>query len=119
VRKRTAALLFLGIVLALVAGTLSVLATPWAGRELCALAASRVRAASGLEVSAGACRVRPLGLELELDALRVGPAAAPVFEADAVAVRLAPVQAFGSSGSRCASSRSWTARSTSRSTAAA
>lgn len=94
-RKRTAALLFLGSVLALVAGTLALLSTPWAGERLCALAAARAQAATGLELSLGACRVAPLALELRAEQVRLGPPASPVLAVERVAVRLAPVQAFG------------------------
>jgi translocation and assembly module TamB len=94
-KKRIVALVFLATVLALVAATLLVLRTPWAGDRICAFAASRASAASGLPISFGACRVEPLNLELQVEDVRLGPPAAPVFAAEHVGARLAAVQALG------------------------
>ncbi len=94
-KKRIVAIVFLAAVLALVAATLVVLRTRWAGDRICALAASRASAATGLPLSFGACRVEPLDLAVEAEDVRLGPAAAPVFSAERVAVRLAAVQALG------------------------
>ena len=94
-KKRTVALAFLATVVALVAATLLVLRTPWAGDRVCALAASRARAALGLPLAFGACRFEPLALEVRVEGVRVGPEAAPVFAADVVTGRLAAVQALG------------------------
>jgi translocation and assembly module TamB len=94
-KKRIVALVFLSAVLALVAATLLVLRTRWAGDRICALAAARASAATGLPLSFGSCRVEPLNLELQVEDLRLGPPAAPVFAADHVGARLAAVQALG------------------------
>lgn len=94
-RKRTVALVSLAIVVALVAATILALRTRWAGERICALAAARAELATGLALSFGACRVDPLALEVAVEGVRLGPAAAPVFTADAVAVRLATIQALG------------------------
>ncbi len=94
-KKRTVALAFLAVVLALVAVTLLVLRTRWAGDRICALVASRTEAATGLPLAFGACRVEPLALEVQAEGVRLGPAGAPVFTADHVSARLAAVQAFG------------------------
>ena len=91
--KGKLALASVAAVLALVAGGLLVLRTAWAGRELCALAAARLRQATQLELAASACRVEPFRLEVSARDVRIGPAAAPVFTADAVRARLAPIQA--------------------------
>jgi translocation and assembly module TamB len=94
-KKRTVALAFLAAVLALVAATLLALRTRWAGDRICALAAARAEAATGLPLAFGACRVDPLGLEVQAEGVRLGPPAAPVFTADHVGARLAAVQALG------------------------
>jgi translocation and assembly module TamB len=94
-KKRIVALAFLAVVLALVAATLLVLRTRWAGDRICALAAARASAATGLPLAFGACRVEPLNLELQVEEVRLGPAAAPVFVAEHVGARLAAVQALG------------------------
>ncbi len=94
-KKRTLALLFLGFVVALVAATLAVLRTRWAAERICALAAARAEAVTGLPVAFRTCRVSPLALEVEVDGLRIGPPAAPVVAADAASARLAPIQALG------------------------
>jgi translocation and assembly module TamB len=94
-KKRTAALAFLALLLALVAGTFLVLRTAWAGEKLCALAASRAQAATGLAVAYRACRVDPISLDLVAEAVRLGPADAPLFTAEVVEARLVPIQALG------------------------
>jgi len=94
-KKRTVALAFLGFVLALVAATLAVLRTQWAGDRICAFAAARAAAATGLPVAFRTCRVHPLALELEAEGLRLGPAGAPLLSADSASARLAPIQALG------------------------
>ena len=93
--KRKVAIAFLGFVAILILGTVALLRTRWAGERVCALAAAKVREASGLELELGACRIDPLRFELRASSVRVGPAGAPVFSADAVRVRLAPLQALG------------------------
>jgi translocation and assembly module TamB len=90
-KKRIVALAFLAAVLALVAATLLVLRTRWAGDRICALVAARAEAASGLPLAFGACRVDPLALEVQADGVRLGPPAAPVFTADHVGARLVAV----------------------------
>ncbi len=94
-KKRTVALAFLAVVLALVAATLLFLRTRWAGERICALAAARVQAATGLPLAFRACRVDPVALEVEAEEVRLGPAQAPVLAADRVAIRLVAVQALG------------------------
>ena len=94
-KKRTLALAFLVLVAALVGGTIAVLRTRWAADRICALAAARVERATGLELAVSACRIRPLALELEAEGVRLGTADAPIFTADALAARLAPIQALG------------------------
>lgn len=94
-KKRTLALAFLGLLLALAGATLGVLRTRWAAERLCAIAAARAEAATGLPVAFRTCRARPLALELEVDGLRIGPPEAPVVSADAASARLAPIQALG------------------------
>lgn len=93
--KRKVALAFAVTVVALAAAALVGVRTPWAGERLCAFAEARVRRAAGLELSLAECRVEPFLLEVRARAVRIGPAAAPVFEADAVRARLAPVQPLG------------------------
>ncbi len=94
-KKRTAALVFLALVLALVAATLLVLRTRWAGDRICRLAAARLQAAAGLPLAFEACRVDPLALEVEVNGVRLGPAEAPLFSADTILARLALIQALG------------------------
>jgi translocation and assembly module TamB len=94
-KKRTLALAFLALLLALVAATLVVLRTRWAAERICAFGAARAAHASGLAVAFGACRVDPIALEVEVDGVRLGPADAPLFAADRIAARLAPIQALG------------------------
>jgi translocation and assembly module TamB len=95
VKKRRLAFALLVVLLALVAGTLVVLRTRWAGDRICAIAAARVEAATGLAVSVEACRIDPIRLELSVDRLALGPPGAPVFTADGASARLAPVQGLG------------------------
>ncbi len=92
--KRKLALGFLAFLLLAVGGALALLSTPWAGAKLCTLAEDQVRHATGLELELGACRIRPIQLEVQVDDVRVGPPAKPIFEADQVTVRLAPLQAL-------------------------
>ena len=92
--KRRIALGFLAFLVAAVGGALWLASTPWAGRKLCELATAKARDAAGVDVSVGACRVRPLRLAVELDEVRVGPRERPIFAADSVSVRVAPLQAL-------------------------
>ncbi len=92
--KRRIALGFLAFLFAAIGGALWLVSTPWAGRKLCELATAKARDAAGVEISVGACRVRPLRFAVELDEVRVGPAERPIFAADAVSVRVAPLQAL-------------------------
>lgn len=94
-KKRRLALLSLLVVLALLAGTLLGLRTRWAGDRVCALAAARVAAATGLPVAVAACRIDPFSLSLAVEGLALGPPEAPLFTAAAVSARLAPVQGLG------------------------
>jgi len=93
--KRKVALAFVAVVLATTGGAVLALRTSWAGERLCALAQARVRQATGLHLALSQCRVEPFRLEVSARDVRLGPEGAPVFEADAVRVRLAPVQALG------------------------
>jgi translocation and assembly module TamB len=95
VKKRTLAVASLALVAALVLTTLAVLRTAWAGERICRLAAARVEAATGLALSFTACRVDPLGVSVDAEGVALGPPGAPVFAADALSARLAPVQALG------------------------
>ena len=92
--KRRIALIFLALLGVVVGGALWLLSTPWAGRRICDLATSKVRDAAGVEVAVAACRVRPLRFAVELDEVRVGPVERPIFAADSVSVRVAPLQAL-------------------------
>lgn len=92
--KRKVAIAFFSVLLLLVAASLILARTAWAGRRLCALAAERARFA-GIPFEAEACRVDPLALEVEARGVRLGPPAAPWLRADGLRVRLAPVQALG------------------------
>ena len=94
-KKRRIALAFLVLMLAMVAGTVAVLRTRWAGDRICALAAARVGAATGLEVATTACRIDPLTLSVVTEGLRLGPAEAPIFTAEVVEARLALIQGLG------------------------
>jgi translocation and assembly module TamB len=93
--KRRLALAAVALLLAIVAGSLAVLRTRWAGDRLCALASSRIGAAAGLEVAAAACRIEPFTLSVVIEGLRLGPVAAPILLADAVEARLALIQGLG------------------------
>ena len=93
--KRKVALAFVAAVLATTGGGILALRTSWAGERLCALAEARVRQATGLRLELAQCRVEPFRLEVSARAVRLGPEGAPLFEADAVRARLAPVQALG------------------------
>jgi translocation and assembly module TamB len=95
VTKRRLALAFVGFLLAILAGSLAVLRTPWAGDKICALASVRVAALTGLAVSTTACRIDPFTLTVVAEGPRLGPAGAPLFEADAVEARLALIQGLG------------------------
>jgi len=90
--KRKIALGFLAAVVALIVVAVVALKTPWAGDRLCALAGARVRSATGQAVAFSACRIDPIRLQVSARDVRVGPAAAPIFVADAIRVRLAPLQ---------------------------
>jgi len=92
--KRKLALGFLAFLGLAAGGALALLSTPWAGAKLCAVAEDEVRRAAGLDLDIGACLIRPLRLEVQLDQVRVGPAAHPTLEADRVTARLAPLQAL-------------------------
>ena len=92
--KRRIALGFLAFLLLAIGGALWLASTPWAGRQLCDLASRKVREAAGVEVAFGACRVRPIRLTVDLDEVRVGPPERPIFAADSVSVRVAPLQAL-------------------------
>ena len=94
-KKRTVVLVSLAVVVALVAATLLVLRTAWAGERICALAAGRAQAATGVAVSFRACRVEPLALAVSVEGVRLGAPEAPVFEADLARARLTAVQALG------------------------
>ena len=93
--KRKLAVAFLVFLLALVGGLVALLRTPWAAARICALAEEKVASATGLPLSLGTCRIDPVGLEVAAENVRLGPAAAPIFTADAVRARLALVQALG------------------------
>ena len=96
VRKRTAALLFLGLTTAVVLGTLAVLSTGWAGHKVCAAAASRVEAATGLHFTFRACQVDVFRLSVEAEGVALtSPSGDATVTADAVSARLAAVQALG------------------------
>jgi translocation and assembly module TamB len=93
--KRKLAIAFLAFLGLLLVGTWAVLRTPWAGNKICDLAEAKVAAAAGLELSLGSCRIYPLRLEVLAEQVRLGPAGAPIFTADSVRARLAPLQALG------------------------
>lgn len=95
-RKRTVALVFLALVGGLVLASLAVLRTRWAGDRICGLAAARLRAATGLPLEIASCRLDVLSFELDAEGLRLGEAETPVFTADRLHARLAPVQTLGS-----------------------
>ncbi len=93
--KRKLAIAFLATVLLLVGGSLALLRTRWAGERICRLAEEKVAAAAGLPLSLSSCRIDPLRLRVSAEHVRLGSAQAPIFTADAVSARLAPVQAYG------------------------
>lgn len=93
--KRKLAIAFLAFVVLVLGATVAVLRTDWAGQRICALAERRVAEATGLDITLGACRIDPLRLEVEVVDVRLGPPSTPVFAADGVRVRLAPLQALG------------------------
>ncbi|HEU4385830.1 MAG TPA: translocation/assembly module TamB domain-containing protein [Anaeromyxobacteraceae bacterium] len=93
--KRKLAIAFAVFVLAIVAATYFTLRSSWAARKLCALAERRVAEMTGLPFQLEACEIEPLLLQIRAEGVRLGPAEAPVFAADSVRVRLAPVQAVG------------------------
>ena len=93
--KRKLAIAFAAFVLAVVAATLLVLRSPWAGKRLCDFAERRVTALTGLPLSVEACTILPLRLEVRAEGVRLGRREAPVFAADEVRARLAPLQALG------------------------
>ncbi len=93
--KRRLAIAFLASVLLLVGGSLALLHTGWAGARICALTEAKVSSAAGLPLSLSRCRIHPLRLRVSAERVRLGPPEAPIFTADAVSARLAPVQAFG------------------------
>ncbi|MBI5068483.1 MAG: translocation/assembly module TamB domain-containing protein [Deltaproteobacteria bacterium] len=92
--KRRVALLFIGAVLLLAVASLLLARTAWVGDALCRELASRVRSATGQPFEIEACRVEPLQLAVMARGLRVGPAEAPIFQAEEVRLRLAPLQAL-------------------------
>jgi translocation and assembly module TamB len=92
--KRKVAIAFFTVLLLLVAASLALARTEWAGRRLCSAVAERVRAA-GLPLVAESCRVDPLRLEVEAGPIQLGPLEAPFLRADRLRLRLAPVQALG------------------------
>ena len=93
--KRKMAIAFLAAVVALAVGGVLALRTRWAGDELCAVAAARIRQTTGLELSVGGCRFEPLALAVGAFDVRLGPERAPVFTADSVRATLAPLHAPG------------------------
>ncbi|WP_235969405.1 translocation/assembly module TamB domain-containing protein [Anaeromyxobacter diazotrophicus] len=93
--KRKVALAFVSAVLALVGAGLLLVRTRWAGDELCRLAVARAGQVTGLRVRAAGCRVDPFSLSVSARDLALGPESAPLFTAEAVRVRLSPVQALG------------------------
>ena len=93
--KRRVALAFVGVLLALVAGSMAALRTRWVAERICALAAARVGAATGLEVATTSCRIDPFTLTVVTEGLRLGPAGAPLFTAEAIEARPALIQGLG------------------------
>jgi translocation and assembly module TamB len=93
--KRWVVLSLLALVGAAAVASFAALRSEWGGARLCGLAGRLVERGTGLALEAGSCRLDPLRLEVHATALRLGPPAAPVLEADAVRVRLAPLQALG------------------------
>jgi translocation and assembly module TamB len=95
VTKRRLALAFVGVLLALVAGSMAALRTRWVAERICSLAAARVGAATGLEVATSSCRIDPFTLTVVTEGLRLGPAGAPLFTAEAIEARPALIQGLG------------------------
>lgn len=95
VKKRQVALALVALVLALAIGSVAVLRTAWAGERICRLAAAELSRATGLAASFGGCTVDPLALAVSASAVRVGDVRHPVFTAESLEARLAPVQALG------------------------
>ncbi len=93
--KRKLAIAFAAFVLAVVAATLLVLRSSWAGQLLCDFAERRVSALAGLPLRVDTCAIDPLRLQVRAEGVRLGPPEAPVFAADQVRARLAPLQALG------------------------
>ncbi len=93
--KRRLALAFVGFLLAILAGSLAVLRTRWAGDRLCALAARQVSSLTGLALATSACRVEPFNLSVVIEGARLGPAGAPLFTAEVIEARLALIQGLG------------------------
>ena len=95
-KKRTVALVFLGLVVGLVAATLAVLRTRWAGEKVCGAAAAKVEAATGLRFTFEACRLDAIGLAVQVDrATLAPPGGPPVFSAERIEGHLAAVQTLG------------------------
>jgi translocation and assembly module TamB len=94
-RKRTAAVISVLVVVGLVLATLLGLRTRWAGDRICRLVAARVEAATGLPLALGACRIDPLGLSVDAEGVILGPPSAPLFTAEALSAKLAAVQTLG------------------------
>jgi translocation and assembly module TamB len=93
--KRRIAVVFLAVVAGLIASTLALLRTQWAGEQICALAEAKVTDAIGLPISLARCSIDPIRLEVTAEQIKVGSADAPIFSADWLRARLAPVQALG------------------------
>ncbi|HYG68789.1 MAG TPA: translocation/assembly module TamB, partial [Anaeromyxobacteraceae bacterium] len=94
-KKRQVALAFLAFLVALAAGSVALLRTPWAGERICGVAAEAIADATGQPVAFERCTVDALLLEVEAAGVQVGDPARPLFAADLLAARLAPVQVFG------------------------
>jgi len=93
--KRKVAIAFFAFVLLVVGGSVLFLRSDLAGEKLCRLAEARVRSATGMALSLASCHVDPLTLEISTQGVVLGPPEAPLFTAEAVVVRLEPVQALG------------------------
>lgn len=93
--KRKLAIAFVATILLLVGGLVVFLRTDWAGERICHLAEQKVVSATGLSLSLSSCQIDPWRLRVSAGQVRLGPADAPIFTADSVSIRLAPVQAFG------------------------
>jgi translocation and assembly module TamB len=93
--KRKLAIAFVATILLLVGGLVALLRTDWAGRRICQLAEQKVESATGLPLSLSSCQIDPWRLRVSAEQVRLGSRDAPIFTADSVSARLAPVQAFG------------------------